>query len=161
MSGPTAAPVTSRPIVSSRIARCAAAAVVAIFVVVALVMTHANAGATFGPKDQAGTVVLGLLIASGLLLVTRPRLIADSDAVRSRSFVGNYRTVPWDLVVAVEFPSTVRFARLVLPGEETLALYAVQRLDKEHSIAVMRELRALLAQNRAEAKGGPITGPAS
>jgi hypothetical protein len=142
------AQVTSRPIAATLMARSAAAFVFAVFIVVALVMTHANAGATFGPKDQVGTVVLGALIASGFLLLTRPRLIADVTSVRARSFVGNYRTIPWDVVVAVDFPSNVRFARLVLPGEETLALYAVQRLDKEHSIAVMRGLRELLAQSR-------------
>jgi hypothetical protein len=45
----------------------------------------------------------------------------------------------------VEFPSKVRFARLVLPGEETLALYAVQRLDRDQAVDVMRRLRALFA----------------
>jgi hypothetical protein len=112
-------------------------------------MTHANAGATFGWKDQIGTGVLGALIASGFLLLTRPRLVADSASVRMRSYVGGYRTVPWDLIVAVEFPAKVRFARVVLPGEEILALYAVQRLDKEQAVAVMRGLRQLLADSRA------------
>jgi hypothetical protein len=43
----------------------------------------------------------------------------------------------------VQFPDKLRFARLVLPGEETIALYAVQRSDRERSVAVMRGLRAL------------------
>jgi len=43
----------------------------------------------------------------------------------------------------VQFPDKLRFARLVLPGEETIALYAVQRFDRERSVAVMRGLRAL------------------
>ena len=51
--------------------------------------------------------------------------------------------IPWDLIVAVQFPDKLRFARLVLPGEETIALYAVQRFDRERSVAVMRGLRAL------------------
>jgi hypothetical protein len=140
--------VTAHPILATRIARIAAVAVVVVFIVVALVMKHDNAGVTFVGDDQIGTVVLGLLIASGFLLLTRPRLIADVDSVRARSFVGDYRTIPWNVVVAVEFPSTVRFARLVLPGEETLCLYAVQRLDKQHSVIVMRGLRSLLAQSR-------------
>lgn len=141
--------VTARPIVSARLARITAAVVFVVFIVIALVMTHANAGATFGPKDQVGTGVLGVLIASGFLLLTRPRLVADSTSVRMRSYVGGYRTVPWDLIVAVEFPAKVRFARVVLPGEEILALYAVQRLDKEQAVAVMRGLRLLLANSRS------------
>jgi hypothetical protein len=147
----TSAPatVTAKPVTSARLARVAAAVVLAVFIVVALVMTHANAGASFGPKDQVGTGVLGALIASGFLLLTRPRLVADHASVRMRSFVGGYRTVPWDLIVGVEFPAKVRFARVVLPGEETLALYAVQRLDREQSVEVMRGLRLLLAESRS------------
>ncbi len=143
--------VMSRPILASRIAWVAAAVVVVVFVVVSIVMPQANAGATFGPKDQVGTGVLGLLIAAGILLLTRPRLIADTGSVRTRAFVGNYRTIPWDVIVGVEFPSSARFARLMLPGEETLAIYAVQRLDRENSVLVMRRLRALLAQSRSAA----------
>jgi hypothetical protein len=44
----------------------------------------------------------------------------------------------------VQFPDKLRFARLVLPGEETIALYAVQRFDRERSVAVMRDLRRLV-----------------
>ena len=134
---------------SARIAWAVAIAVVAIFVVIALVMPKDSAGATFSWKDQVGTGILGLLIGAGFWLLTRPRLVATPESVRIRSFAGNFRTVPWDLIVDVQFPSNARFARLVLPGEELLALYAVQRLDKEQAVAVMRGLRALLAQSRA------------
>ena len=60
--------VYARPVVSARIAWAAAAVVVVLFTVIAIVMTSDNAGATFGPKDQVGTGVLGLLIAAGFLL---------------------------------------------------------------------------------------------
>ena len=74
-----------------------------------------------------------LIIAAGFLLLSRPRLIADETSVRIRSFAGDFRTVDWDVVLDVEFPSNVRFARLVLPGDETLALYAVQRWDGDNA----------------------------
>ena len=45
-----------------------------------------------------------------------------------------------------DFASKLRFARLVLPGEEALAIYAIQRLDREHAVAAMRGLRALFAE---------------
>ena len=48
--------------------------------------------------------------------------------------------IPWDVVVDVRFPSKVRFAQLVLPGEETLAIYAVQRWDKERAVEAMHGL---------------------
>jgi Bacterial PH domain len=52
------------------------------------------------------------------------------------------------MIVAVEFPSNVRFARLVLPADESFAVYAVQRLDGERAMQTMRELRALHAATR-------------
>jgi hypothetical protein len=150
VSAPASDTVTARPIRLTRIAWSCAVVVVIVFVIVALLMKRDNAGVTFVGKDQIGTVVLGLLVASGFTLLARPRLVADARSVRTRSFAGNFRTIPWDLVLSVEFPSNARFARLVLPGEETLALYAVQRLDRENSVLVMRGMRALLAQSRAQ-----------
>jgi hypothetical protein len=140
--------IEARPIKGAKIANVTAAVVFAIFIVIAIVMPHANAGATFGWKDQVFTVVLGAIIAGGLHLPARPRLRADAESVRMRGYLGNWRTIPWDVVVRVEFPRTVRFARLVLPGEETLALYAVQRFDGEYAIETMQGLRRLHAATR-------------
>jgi hypothetical protein len=140
--------VEARPVRAGRIANVAAVVVFAIFVVIAIVMPHANAGASFGWKDQLFTAVLGAIVAGGLHLPARPRLRADSDGVHMRSYLGNWRTIPWDAVVAVEFPSNLRFARLVLPADETLAIYAVQRIDREAAVATMQGLRRLLAASR-------------
>ncbi len=51
----------------------------------------------------------------------------------------------------MEFPAKVRFARLVLPADETLAIYAVQRMDKQQAVDAMRRLRALHAAARLTA----------
>jgi hypothetical protein len=137
--------VEARPVRAGRIANIAAVLVFAVFVVVAIVEPHASAGATFGWKDQLFTVVLGAIIAGGVHLPARPRLRADTETVRMRGFAGSWRTIPWDVVVAVEFPSNVRFARLVLPGDDAFALYAVQRFDGELAVETMRALRRLFA----------------
>jgi Bacterial PH domain len=137
--------ITAKPVVMARIGYASAVVVFAVFLVTAIVMPHANAGAHFGVEDQAGTAVLGVILGGLFLMLTRPRLEADRESLRMRSFLGGWRTVPWDVVVAVEFPSKVRFARIVLPAEETLAIYAVQRLDREQAVEVMRRLRALFA----------------
>jgi hypothetical protein len=137
--------VTARPIITSRIAYAGAVFVIVVFVGVSLVMKRDNAGATFGYKDQIATVVVGLILAGIAITPTRPRLYADLEAVRMRSYLGGWRTVPWDLIVRVEFPRKVRFARIVLPGEEILALYAVQRLDARESVVTMGKLRELFA----------------
>ena len=137
--------VEARPIRTARIANIAAAVAFCVFVVVAVVMKRYNAGASFDLKSQIFTVIVGAIVAGGLHLPARPRLRADRTAVRMRSYLGNWRTIPWEAVVAVEFPSSVRFAQLRLPGEERLAIYAVQRADQEYAVAAMRGLRALFA----------------
>jgi len=140
--------VTARPQVMTRIGWGCAAFVFATFVVISLVMKHANAGASFGDKDQVATAVIGFILAGLFVMLTRPALVADPESVRLRSFLGGYRVVPWELIVRVEFPSSVRFARLVLPAEETLAIYAIQRLDREYAVEAMRGLRRLHAATR-------------
>ena len=137
-----------RPVLMRRIGYVSSSVVVVAFGIIALVMTHATAGAHFGVKDQIGTAVIGVILGGLLLMPTRPRMQADHDSVRLRAFLGGWRTVPWDVIVGVEFPAKVRFARLVLPGEETLAIYAIARMDKQHAVAAMRALRALFAEVR-------------
>lgn len=137
--------VKAQPIRSARIAWASAAFVLVVFVVTALVMKRYNAGADFNGKDQVGTVVVGVVLAGLLIMPTRPRLVADEESVRLRAFLGGWRVVPWDLIVAVRFPSKVRFAQLVLPAEETLAIYAIQRMDKQYAIDAMQQLRELFA----------------
>ena len=75
--------------------------------------------------------------------ITRPRIRANAAGVDTRGFFGGYRHVDWDLINRVDFPPKARFARLVLPGEELIVLYAVQRGDAERSVTVMQQLRAL------------------
>ncbi len=140
--------VTARPHLTARIAWAASALVLVAFVATALLMKRYNAGASFTDKDQAGTVVVGVVLALLLIMPTYPRLVADEHSVRIRSFLGNYRTIPWSVIVDVRFPAKVRFAQLVLPGEETLAIYAVQRWDKDRAVEAMDGLRALLAATR-------------
>lgn len=150
----TSTAVEAKPIRMARIGYWSSAIVFVAFLVTAIVMPHDSAGASFGRKDQAATALIGVILAGLLLMPTRPRLHADADGVRLRAFLGGWRTVPWELVKAVEFPGNVRFARLVLPGEETLAIYAVQRFDGQDAVAVMRRLRALFAEVRPERANG-------
>ncbi len=137
--------VTARPHLTANIAWACSASVLVVFVFTAVVMKRYNAGAAFDDKDQVGTVVVGIVLALLLIMPTWPRLVADDQAIRMRAFLGGWRVIPWELVVDVRFPSKVRFAQVVLPGEETLAIYAVQRWDKERAVVAMDGLRTLFA----------------
>jgi hypothetical protein len=145
--------VTARPIRTGWIANASALVALIVFVLVAVFMRRDNAGASFGHLDQVFTIVIGLIVAGGLRLPARPRLRADIHGVRMRSYLGDWRTVPWEAVVAVEFPRKVRFARLALAGDESLALYAVQRMDRDAAVETMRGLRTLFAQAHGEPAG--------
>jgi hypothetical protein len=137
--------VKARPHRTATIAWTTSAVVLVVFVVTAIVMKRYNAGASFGDKDQVATVVIGIVVALLLIMPTYPRLVADEQSIRIRSFLGNYRVIPWSVVVDVRFPAKVRFAQIVLPGEETLAIYAVQRWDKDLAVEAMDGLRDLFA----------------
>jgi len=139
--------VTSRPIKTTRVAISAAAVVFVVFLIVAIVMPHANASAPSagrpglhrGARRDPGRVHPGV----------HPAPAARRRERRAHPQpLGPYKTIPWDVIEGVEFPKGRRFARLVLPADETIALLAVQRADREHAVAVMRDLRELFAQSR-------------
>jgi len=146
---PTPQLVTARPVRSARIAVLAAVVVLLVFGIAAAILRSTyDDGVGYTVADQVGIAGTGLLAALGVLSLTRPRLRADARGVDCRGFFGGYRHVDWELVTRVEFPSKARFARLVLPGEELITLYAVQRGDRERSVLVMQGLRALFAASR-------------
>jgi hypothetical protein len=142
----TAEVVTAKPIRLAWLGWICAAVVLIVFVVIALVMRQHTAGAHFLRNDQIGTLVIGIVGAGLFVMLTRPRLRADAEGVHLRGFLGGWRDIPWNVVVRIDFPSKVRFARVVMPAEETLAIYAVSRFDAEQSVATMAVLRALHAK---------------
>ena len=138
--------VTAKPIRLARIGWTCAAVILIAFAVTALVMRQHTAGAHFLRNDQIGTLIIGVVLAGLCIMPTRPRLRADADGVHLRGFLGGWRNVPWNVIVRVDFPSKTRFARVVLPAEETLAIYAVSRFDSREAVATMAALRALHAK---------------
>ncbi|MEO6504107.1 MAG: PH domain-containing protein [Jatrophihabitantaceae bacterium] len=145
---PTPRQVSARPVRVRPIAVLAAVVVLALFGFAAVILRSTADGVSFNTADQFGIAGTGLLAALGILSLTRPRLRADARGVDCRGFFGGYRHIDWDLITGVEFPSKARFARLVLPGDELVTLYAVQRGDGERSVEVMQGLRALFAATR-------------
>jgi len=127
-----------------------AAAVVVIFSVVAVLLGRPattedpEVGAPFGLVDQIAMVFLGLLMAGGVLLLTRPRVVADAAQVTVRNVIGGV-TVPWTLVRAVRFDRHSPWAALELLNDELVAVLAVQAADKRYAVDAVRGLRRLHA----------------
>lgn len=126
-----------------------AVATVVFFVVVAVLLTESTTGVYFRFADQVAMVVLGLLIAAGILLMARPRIRADQTGIEVRNVLTT-RFLPWELVRGVSFPDGASFARLDLPGEEYVAMLAIQAVDGEHAVAAIRRVRQLHAAAHAQ-----------
>jgi hypothetical protein len=127
-----------------------AVATVVAFGIVAVLLRSSDTGVYFRLADQVAMVLLGVLIAAGVLLLARPRVRADSRGVEVRN-VGVPRYLPWELVRAVSFPDGASWARLDLPDDEYLAVMAVQAVDGQRAVADIRQLRALHSAARGVA----------
>lgn len=141
--------VRVRPVRLRVVCGVAALVVVLVFTLIAVLLKRTSNGAAFGTADQIAMVGLGLAIAAGLLVLARPTLVADRTGLRVRNVIGQHE-VPWHLVRAVSFQDSSPWAVLELADDERLSLMAVQAVDGERTVAVVRTLRALLERSRQE-----------
>ncbi len=139
--------VVVRPRKVSIAAWVGATAVLVLFVVVAVVLRNSDTGVRFRAADQVSLVVLGVLIAGGLLLLARPRVIADAEGIEVRNVLFN-RRFPWELVRRVAFPDGASWARLDLPDDEYIAVLAIQAVDGSRAVDAIRKVRALHAASK-------------
>ena len=136
--------VTARPHLTARIAWAASALVLVVFVATALLMKRYNAGASFTDKDQAGTVVVGVVLALLLIMPTYPRLVADEQSVRIRSFLGNYRTIPWSSSSTCASRPRCASRSWCCRGRRPSRSTPCSGWDKERAVEAMDGLRALV-----------------
>lgn len=129
-----------------------AVAVLALFVTIAVVLRLRPTGVYFRLADQIAMVVLGVLIAGGVLLLARPRVRADAAGIEVRNILAT-RYIPWELVVRVAFPDGASWARLDLPDDEYLAVLAIQAVDGQRAVDGITRVRALHAAARTSGSG--------
>ena len=79
--------VVVRPRKTMIVAWIGAVAVFALFVVVAVLLRTADTGVYFRLADQVAMVVIGALIAGGVLLLARPRVRADAEGIEVRNML--------------------------------------------------------------------------
>jgi hypothetical protein len=101
----------------------------------------------FSTSDRVAMAVLGVLIALAILAFARPRVVADARGVRIRNVAGGY-DLPWGVVRAVRFTQGSPWVSLELMDDETVAVMAIQAVDKEHAVTAANTLRALLEASR-------------
>jgi PH (Pleckstrin Homology) domain-containing protein len=134
-----------RPRRARIIAWICAVVVAVLFTAIALVLRNSPTGVFFRLADQVAMVVMGLLIAGGVLLAARPRVRADARGIEVRN-VASTTYVPWSLVRGVAFPDGASFARLDLPADEYMAVLAIQAVDGRHAVEAIRRVRRLHAE---------------
>jgi hypothetical protein len=132
-----------RPRKVRRIAIPVAVALVVIFVVVAVLLKSGSTGVRFGLSDQVSIAAIGVVLGAAVLLLIRPRMVADADGVEVRNVLFGQK-VPWATIHAVSFPDGAPWARLELPHDEYVPVVAIQAADGERAVVAIRELRALL-----------------
>jgi len=137
--------VEVRPRKVRRIAIPAAVVLVVTFVLAGVLLRNTSTGVVFRVSDQVAMGLLGVLLACGVLLLTRPRLRADGDGVEVRNAVITHR-YDWATVQSISFPDGAAFARIELPEDEYVPVLAIQATDGDHAVAAMRQLRELRRQ---------------
>lgn len=140
--------VTSRPVRLTRVAWGVAVMVLGVFAVVAVALGGGPEGdAQFKLPDQIAMVLLGALLATAVLSLTRSRVVADAEGVRVRNVVGE-RHFPWQVVRAVRMDDGAPWASLDLHDDDTVALLGIQSNDGERAIEAVLALRGLLNDSR-------------
>jgi mannose/fructose/N-acetylgalactosamine-specific phosphotransferase system component IIC len=134
--------VVFRPRKIRRVAWACAIFLIAVFTVVGLLLGKTPTGVIFRASDQVAMIVLGFLLAGGVLLLTRPRVTADASGIDVRNVVTSHH-FEWKDVLAVSFPDGAAWARLELPEDEYISVMAVQAVDREYAVSSVRALREL------------------
>ncbi|MBA3339958.1 MAG: PH domain-containing protein [Geodermatophilaceae bacterium] len=116
--------------------------------VVGLLLKQSNAGGvTFRTADQLAMIGLGVIIAGGVLILTRPYVRADAAGLVVRNF-GGAKHIPWQVVRAVRFSDASPWATLELEDDDALTLLAIQAVDGEAAADATDALRRLLTESR-------------
>ncbi|CAL9399979.1 putative protein [Actinosynnema sp. ALI-1.44] len=134
--------VEFRPRRIRTVAVISAVFLVVVFTIVGLLLGDTPTGVIFRTSDQVAMIILGVLLACGVLLLARPRVRADESGVEVRNVV-TARRFEWSEVLHVSFPDGASWARLELPDDEYVSIMAVQAVDREHAVAAVRALRDL------------------
>ncbi|HJG43655.1 PH domain-containing protein [Corynebacterium phoceense] len=127
---------------------------IAILCVIVIMAVHIFMGVTVGLSYTGASVTtldrfaypgVGLIISFFVwLMLTRPRLRANSDGVEIRNLVGT-RFYPWQLIYGLSFPEGSRMAHIELPNFEFVPVWALQSGDKATVIRDVQAFRDLEA----------------
>lgn len=123
----------------------AALVLVAVFVVMGVLLKQSEAGTIFTLADQIGIGGVGLILALGCLMFTRPRVWANSKQITVRN-VFLTTTLPWGVVRDVGVSQGSAWGLLDLQDDDQLSMLGLQVADGQRAVDAMKRLRELHAQ---------------
>ncbi|RVW04072.1 PH domain-containing protein [Rhodococcus xishaensis] len=130
---------------SARYAMAAAGVLVVVHIALAVLLRTSATGVYFRVIDQFAMAAIGLLLAGGVLMLTRPRLRVGPRGIGVRNVLGE-RVVDWDLDRGLSFPEGAPWARIELPDDEYVPVMAIQLNDGDHAVHAVRRFRELEAK---------------
>lgn len=120
----------------------ASVVIMAVMIAVVLLLESELEKQNFRWIDRIGLIGMGGVASFVAMLGARPRLRADAAGVWVRNILGE-TYFPWHWIERIAFPKGAHWAQLMLPGDETYPVMAVQAMDKERAVASLTKLRAL------------------
>lgn len=150
-------PMTFRPVVTRVLLLSLGVALVAVLSTVAVLMPHDGAS-PWTTGDRITVVVTGLLFCSVLVLLSRPKAVAEADGLTVINLTVK-RRLAWPEVVGVNLRPGDAWVHLDLADGTTLAVMGIQPgIARQQALRDARRLRDLVRE-LGEAGGAESTGP--
>ncbi|MEU1204346.1 PH domain-containing protein [Nocardia sp. NPDC005825] len=131
--------------------RIVAAVLAAVFIFGGIVLRQGSTGVNFRVSDQLGLAAFGLVLAAGVLTLTRPRVRVGKRGVMVRNIVGDSE-FGWQDIRGISFPDKKSWARLELVHDEYVPMMAIRSNDKMRAAEAMDRFRELGAKYTGENK---------
>ncbi len=111
-------------------------------IVAGIMLKQSEAGTIFTVSDQIAIGGIGLILAAGALMFTRPRVWANSRRVKVRN-VFTTKVVPWGVVRDVGVSQGASWGILDLQDDDRLSMLGLQVADGQRAVDAMKRLREL------------------
>ncbi|MFI6349743.1 PH domain-containing protein [Streptomyces sp. NPDC050560] len=150
-AAPPELPVTFRPAATRAVLLAGGAAVFAALTVIGALLPG------IGPGERASFAVSGLLILAVLVLLSRPRISADTEGVTVVN-IASSRRVAWPEIVRVNLRAGDSWVFLDLSDGTSLPALGIQTgLAGQRAVRDARALRALAAAHSPAGAGDGTT----
>jgi Bacterial PH domain len=150
-------PLTFRPVVTRALLLALGLALVAVLSTVAVMMPHEGA-APWSTGERVSVVVTGVVFCSVLVLLSRPKAVAERDGLTVINITVK-RRLAWPEVVRVNLRPGDAWVHLDLADGTTLPVMGIQPgIARQQALRDAHRLRDLV-QELGEARGSETAGP--